>query len=69
MLKAAPEGVSDRKMVRELGMHGYTVRRYIDAECPPTRGLPATSPMAHFTAAKYMASARRPATGGREETC
>ena len=42
--KAKLEGMSIRKMARELGLHRDTVRRYIDAESPPTRRSPATLP-------------------------
>ena len=37
--KAKLEGMSIRKMARELGFHRDTVRRYIDAESPPMRRL------------------------------
>ena len=40
--KAKLEGMSIRKMARELGLHGDTVRRYIDVESPPTRRSEAT---------------------------
>ena len=42
--KAKLEGMSIRKMARELGLHRATVRRYIDAESPPTRRSPAILP-------------------------
>ena len=42
--KAKLEGMSIRQMARELGLHRDTVRRYIDAETPPTRRSPATLP-------------------------
>ena len=45
--KAKLEGMSIRKMARELGLHRDTVRRYIDVESPPTRrsrATPATVP-------------------------
>ena len=42
--KAKLEGMSIRQMARELGLHRDTVRRYIDAESPPTRRSPATLP-------------------------
>ena len=42
--KAKLEGMSIRKMARELGLHRDTVRRYIDTETPPTRRSPATLP-------------------------
>ena len=42
--KAKLEGMSIRKMARELGLHRDTVRRYSDAETPPTRRSPATLP-------------------------
>ena len=42
--KAKLEGMSIRKMARELGLHRDTVRRYIDAENPPTRRSPANLP-------------------------
>ena len=42
--KAKLEGMSIRKMARELGLHRDTVRRYIDVENPPTRRVPATLP-------------------------
>ena len=35
-------GVSIRGIVRELGIHRETIRRYIDAGSPPTRRSPAT---------------------------
>ena len=38
------QGMSIRRMARESGIHRETVRRYIDAESPPTRGTPATPP-------------------------
>ena len=40
--QAKLQGMSIRRMARELGIHRDTVRRYIDAETPPTRGTPAT---------------------------
>ncbi len=40
--QAKLEGMSIRRMARELGLHRDTVRRYIDAESPPTRRSPAT---------------------------
>ena len=42
--QAKLEGMSIRKMAREVGLHRDTVRRYIDVESPPTRGSPATLP-------------------------
>ena len=42
--KAKLEGMSIRKMARELGLHRDTVRRYIDTKTPPTRWSPATLP-------------------------
>ena len=42
--KAKLEGMSIRKMARELGLHRDTVRRYIDAESPPMRRSPAILP-------------------------
>ena len=42
--KAKLEGMSIRKMARELGLHRDTVRRYIDVESPPTRRSPSTLP-------------------------
>ena len=42
--KAKLEGMSIRKMARELGLHRDTVRRYIDAETPPMRRSPAILP-------------------------
>ena len=42
--KANLEGMSIRKMARELGLHRDTVRRYIDTETPPMRRSPATLP-------------------------
>ena len=42
--KAKLQGMSIRRMARELGLHRDTVRRYIDAESPPTRGSPTTPP-------------------------
>ena len=43
--KAKLEGMSICRMARELGLHRDTVRRYIDAESPPTRRAPATPPV------------------------
>ena len=40
--RAKLEGMSIRGMARELGIHRDTVRRYIDAESPPTRWSRAT---------------------------
>ena len=37
------KGMSIRGMARELGIHRDTVRRYIDAESPPTRRSPIAS--------------------------
>ena len=42
--EAKRRGLSIRGMARELGIHRETVRRYIDAESPPTRRTPATPP-------------------------
>ena len=42
--QAKLQGMSIRWMARELGIHRDTVRRYIDAESPPTRRTPATPP-------------------------
>ena len=42
--KAKLEGMSIRRMARELGLRRDTVSRYIDAESPPTRRSPATLP-------------------------
>ena len=39
--QAKLQGMSIRRMARELGIHTDTVRRYIDAETPPTRQTPA----------------------------
>ena len=44
--RAKLRGLSIRGMARELGIHRETVRRYIDAERPPTRRPPATPPAA-----------------------
>ena len=41
--QAKLKGMSIRRMARELGIHRYTVRRYIDAESPPTRQTPVGS--------------------------
>ena len=41
--QAKLEGMSIRRMARELGIHRDTVRRYIDAESPPTRRSPVAS--------------------------
>ena len=41
--KAKLQGLSIRRMARELGLHRDTVRKYIDAESPPTRRSPTTS--------------------------
>ena len=38
--QAKLKGMSIRRMARELGIHRDTVRRYIDAENPPTRRSP-----------------------------
>ena len=40
------KGMSIRRMARDLGIHRDTVRRYIDADSPPTRRTPATPPAA-----------------------
>ena len=42
--QAKLQGMSIRRMARELGIHRETVRRYIDVESPPTRRTPATPP-------------------------
>ena len=42
--QAKLQGMSIRRMARELGIHRETVRRYIDAESPPTRRTSATPP-------------------------
>ena len=42
--QAKLQGISIRGMARELGIHRETVRRYIDAESPPTRRTPPTPP-------------------------
>ena len=42
--QAKLQGMSIRRMARELGIHRETVRRYIDAESPSTRRTPATPP-------------------------
>ena len=42
--QAKLQGMSIRRMAMELGIHRDTVRRYIDAESPPTRRTPATPP-------------------------
>ena len=42
--QAKLQGMSIRRIARELGIHRDTVRRYIDAENPPTRRTPATPP-------------------------
>ncbi len=42
--QAKLQGMSIRKMARELGLHRDTVRRYIDAESPPPRRSSVTSP-------------------------
>ena len=41
--RAKRRGLSIRGMARELGIHRDTVRRYIDAEIPPTRRLPTST--------------------------
>ena len=41
--QAKLQGLSIRGMARELGIHRDTVRRYIDAESPPTRRSPIAS--------------------------
>ena len=38
--EANRKGLSIRAMARELGIHRHTVRRYIDADSPPTRRPP-----------------------------
>ena len=40
--QARLQGMSIRRMARELGIHRDTVRRYIDADSPPPRRPPAT---------------------------
>ena len=40
--QAKLQGMSIRRMARELGIHRDTVRRYIDADSPPPRRPPAT---------------------------
>ena len=42
--QAKRKGLSIRGMARELGIHRDTVRRYIDAESPPTQRSPGTAP-------------------------
>ena len=42
--QAKLQGMSIRRMARELGIHTDTVRRHIDAETPPTRRTPAIPP-------------------------
>ena len=42
--EAKRRGLSILGMARELGIRRETVRRYIDAESPPTRRTPATLP-------------------------
>ena len=44
--EAKRRGLSIRGMARDLGIHRDTVRRYIDADSPPTRRTPATPPAA-----------------------
>ena len=41
--QAKLKGMSIRRMARELGIHRDTVRRYVDAEGPPTRRSPVAS--------------------------
>ena len=41
--QAKLKGMSIRGMARELGIHRNTVRKYIDAESPPTRRAPTAS--------------------------
>ena len=41
--QAKLQGLSIRRMARELGIHRDTVRRYIDAESSPTRRSPTAS--------------------------
>ena len=41
--RAKRRGLSIRGMARELGIHRDTVRRYIDAEIPPTRRSPTST--------------------------
>ena len=43
--QAKRKGLSIRGVARELGIHRDTVRRYIDAESPPTRRTPETPPV------------------------
>ena len=38
--QAKMRGLSIRGMARELGIHRNTIRKYIDAETPPTRRPP-----------------------------
>ena len=43
--QAKLKGMSIRRMAREFGIHRDTVRRYVDAESPPTRRPPVASTM------------------------
>lgn len=43
--KAKLQGLSMRRMAKELDLHRDTIRKYIDAESPPTRRSP-TTPLA-----------------------
>ena len=43
MQRAKLQGLSIRRMARELGLHRDTLRKYIDTESPPTRRSPTTS--------------------------
>ena len=42
--KARRKGMSLRAIERELGIHRSTIKKYLDAEGPPTRRSPATPP-------------------------
>ena len=41
--QAKRKGLSIRGMARELGIHRNTIRKYIDADSPPTRRTPRTA--------------------------
>ena len=48
--KARRKGMSLRAIERELGIHRSTIKKYLDAEGPPTRRSPATPPAPPDTA-------------------
>ena len=48
--RARRKGMSLRAIERELGIHRSTIKKYLDAEGPPTRRSPATPPAPSDTA-------------------